>query len=387
MESQLQRLRKAAHEAEERHAVANAVSRGVDEVGPTQEVAARLSYVHGKVDAMLRAEGVRMEQANRLTPETQQPPWGSGPGLKSPAKVKAAEIYRHLGELERGVSALARTAPAGTVAAAVGISRSMGKKNTEELVEVKSLRHMVRAVQTELGGLQKRIDAVDKRTTGAGRAEQDMYRAQMSEVRSDVKALKRGFVDTRKAVDDSLKRAVKSESTAAGAHAHAEELGAAVTATRGETARLRERVDALAHGADAGLRAVDGKIERVKSSCRGAKATARMAEARAVALAGELGRVARHVGMEGVGEALRTGTLFQPPRQIKKKPTLESLAAEPGLGLETPISVRDEEEEDDLFELPSLAGGARDDDAMAPPSPKAVDKSKRKVTWRANVDL
>ena len=387
MESQLQRLRKAAHEAEERHAVANAVSRGVDEVGPTQEVAARLSYVHGKVDAMLRAEGVRMEQANRLTPETQQPPWGSGPGLKSPAKVKAAEIYRHLGELERGVSALARTAPAGTVAATVGISRSMGKKNTEELVEVKSLRHMVRAVQTELGGLQKRIDAVDKRTTGAGRAEQDMYRAQMSEVRSDVKALKRGFVDTRKAVDDSLKRAVKSESTAAGAHAHAEELGAAVTATRGETARLRERVDALAHGADAGLRAVDGKIERVKSSCRGAKATARMAEARAVALAGELGRVARHVGMEGVGEALRTGTLFQPPRQIKKKPTLESLAAEPGLGLETPISVRDEEEDDDLFELPSLAGGARDDDAMAPPSPKAVDKSKRKVTWRANVDL
>ena len=387
MESQLQRLRKAAHEAEERHAVANAVSRGVDEVGPTQEVAARLSYVHGKVDAMLRAEGVRMEQANRLTPETQQPPWGSGPGLKSPAKVKAAEIYRHLGELERGVSALARTAPAGTVAAAVGISRSMGKKNTEELVEVKSLRHMVRAVQTELGGLQKRIDAVDKRTTGAGRAEQDMYRAQMSEVRSDVKALKRGFVDTRKAVADSLKRAVKSESTAAGAHAHAEELGAAVTATRGETARLRERVDALAHGADAGLRAVDGKIERVKSSCRGAKATARMAEARAVALAGELGRVARHVGMEGVGEALRTGTLFQPPRQIKKKPTLESLAAEPGLGLETPISVRDEEEDDDLFELPSLAGGARDDDAMAPPSPKAVDKSKRKVTWRANVDL
>ena len=56
-----------------------------------------------------------------------------------------------------------------------------------------------------------------------------------------------------------------------------------------------------------------------------------MAEARAVALAGELGRVARHVGMEGVGEALRTGTLFQPPRQIKKKPTLESLTAEPGL--------------------------------------------------------
>ena len=389
MESQLLRLRKAAHEAEERHAVAAAVVRGVDEVGPTQEVAARLSYVHGKVDAMLRAEGVRVERASRVGPEGQQPPWGAGPGLKSPGKVKAAEIYRHLGELERGVSALARTAPAGTVAAAVGVSRSIGKKNTEELVEVKSLRHMVRAVQTELGGLQKRLDAVDKRTTGAGRAEQDIYRAQMSEVRSDVKALKRGFAETRKMADDSLKRAIKSESTAAGAHAHAEELGAAVTAARGETARLRERVDALAHGADAGLRAIDGKVERVKSSCRGAKATARMAEARAVALAGELGRVARHVGLDGVGEALRTGTLFQPPKEIKKRPTtLEALAAAPVVGLGTPGSTAVDEEDDDLFDLPSLAGdvGVGADASIAPPSPKAVDKSKRKVTWRANVD-
>jgi len=389
MESQLLRLRKAAHEAEERHAVAAAVVRGVDEVGPTQEVAARLSYVHGKVDAMLRAEGVRVERASRVGPEGQQPPWGAGPGLKSPGKVKAAEIYRHLAELERGVSALARTAPAGTVAAAVGVSRSMGKKNTEELVEVKSLRHMVRAVQTELGGLQKRLDAVDKRTTGAGRAEQDIYRAQMSEVRSDVKALKRGFAETRKMADDSLKRAIKSESTAAGAHAHAEELGAAVTAARGETARLRERVDALAHGADAGLRALDGKVERVKSSCRGAKATARMAEARAVALAGELGRVARHVGLDGVGEALRTGTLFQPPKEIKKRPTtLEALAAAPVVGLGTPGSAAVDEEDDDLFDLPSLAGdvGVGADASIAPPSPKAVDKSKRKVTWRANVD-
>jgi len=389
MESQLLRLRKAAHEAEERHAVAAAVVRGVDEVGPTQEVAARLSYVHGKVDAMLRAEGVRVERASRVGPEGQQPPWGAGPGLKSPGKVKAAEIYRHFGELERGVSALARTAPAGTVAAAVGVSRSIGKKNTEELVEVKSLRHMVRAVQTELGGLQKRLDAVDKRTTGAGRAEQDIYRAQMSEVRSDVKALKRGFAETRKMADDSLKRAIKSESTAAGAHAHAEELGAAVTAARGETARLRERVDALAHGADAGLRAIDGKVERVKSSCRGAKATARMAEARAVALAGELGRVARHVGLDGVGEALRTGTLFQPPKEIKKRPTtLEALAAAPVVGLGTPGSTAVDEEDDDLFDLPSLAGdvGVGADASIAPPSPKAVDKSKRKVTWRANVD-
>jgi hypothetical protein len=44
-----------------------------------------------------------------------------------------------------------------------------------------------------------------------------------------------------------------------------------MASVRGDTARLRERVDALAHGADAGLRAVDGKVDRVKSSVRGAK--------------------------------------------------------------------------------------------------------------------
>jgi hypothetical protein len=38
-----------------------------------------------------------------------------------------------------------------------------------------------------------------------------------------------------------------------------------------------------------------------------------MAEARCVSLAGELGRIARHVGIDGVGEALRTGVLFAPP--------------------------------------------------------------------------
>jgi hypothetical protein len=43
------------------------------------------------------------------------------------------------------------------------------------------------------------------------------------------------------------------------------------------------------------------------------EAAARMAEARCVALAGEVGRVARHAGLEGVGDALRTAVLFEPP--------------------------------------------------------------------------
>ena len=104
-----------------------------------------------------------------------------------------------------------------------------------------------------------------------------------------------------------------------------------------------ERVDLVAHKADAGLQAVDAKVERAKSQVRGAKAASRMAEARAVALAGELGRVARHVGMEGVGDALRTGVLFAPPA-IGGGPAGAGSTAEA--------------EDQDLFELPAgaLAG-------------------------------
>ena len=84
----------------------------------------------------------------------------------------------------------------------------------------------------------------------------------------------------------------------------------------------------------------------------------------------------------------RPGTVAR--KEIKKRPTkLEALAAAPGVGLGTPASAAGDEEDDDLFDLPSLAGdlGVGEDASMAPPSPtKAVDKSKRKVTWRANVD-
>ena len=125
--------------------------------------------------------------------------------------------------------------------------------------------------------------------------------------------------------------------------------------------RLHERLDGLAHGVDAGLRALDGRLDRYvaqsaraffstheshghpnhtvfartncvsvtfvsmplrpetlgciclaecavcvtcrrqKGGARATKAAARMAEARSVSLAAELGRVARHVGLDDVG--------------------------------------------------------------------------------------
>ena len=261
-------------------------------------------------------------------------------------------------ELERGVRALADVA---------GAEPSPGKRGEAEntprdVLEMKSLRAMVRQVQTDIGGISARVDAVDKRATGAGRAEQDMLRAQLSEVRADVKSIKRTIPA---AAEEALRRSVAAEKHAAAAHAHCTELGNALATTRKECARMVERVDLVAHKADAGLRAVDGKVERARSQVRGAKAASRMAEARAVALAGEVGRVARHVGMEGVGDALRTGVLFAPP-------AIGAGAAGAGAT----------DEPEDLFDLPGgalagveeeLARGA-EVAAIAPGSPERMNR-------------
>ena len=325
MDVQLQRLRKAAHEAEERNAVAAAAAgRGRTPHGaPNQRdarervVAARLAEVRDRVDAMLRAEGIRGgDDADGAEAKHVNPPWGAGPGLRGETKTAAnkrgggigASTRTALVELERGVRALAEAAGAEPSAGTHGAAEK--ENNPRDVLEMKSLRAMVRQVQTDIGGISARVDAVNMRATGAGRAEQDMLRAQLSEVRADVKSIKRTIPA---AAEEALRRSVAAEKHAAAAHARCTELGNALSTTRKECARMVERVDLVAHKADAGLRAVDGKVERAKSQVRGAKAASRMAEARAVALAGELGRVARHVGMEGVGDALRTGVLFAPP--------------------------------------------------------------------------
>ena len=355
MDVQLQRLRKAAHEAEERNAVAAAAAgRGRTPHGaPNQRdarervVAARLAEVRDRVDAMLRAEGIRGgDDADGAEAKHVNPPWGAGPGLRGETKTAAnkrgggigASTRTALVELERGVRALAEAAGAEPSPGARGAAEK--ENNPRDVLEMKSLRAMVRQVQTDIGGISARVDAVNMRATGAGRAEQDMLRAQLSEVRADVKSIKRTIPA---AAEEALRRSVAAEKHAAAAHAHCTELGNALSTTRKECARMVERVDLVAHKADAGLRAVDGKVERAKSQVRGAKAASRMAEARAVALAGELGRVARHVGMEGVGDALRTGVLFAPPAIGGGPPGAGSTA---------------EAEDQDLFELPAgaLAG-------------------------------
>ena len=420
MEVQLRRLRKAAHEAEERNAVAAAVSgrdslrdvqhggqsgrhpgdlhgepfeRGTGGEGAERKareaaLAARLSYLHERVGAMVLAERDQgsvstrgnlnnggLKKPHKGQSSGSHPPWGAGPGLKSP--VKGAKIHPQglsgvLTELEEGVKVLAGRR---TRKAALGI---------EEMTEVKSLQNMVQSVQIEIGGLTGRIDAVDQRTTGAGRAEQDLWRAQLSEVRGDIKSLKRCLSKAEQTGEVALERASNAENAAAGARAGLEELGTAVASTRADTVRLRERVDALAHGAEAGLRAVDGKVDRVKASVRGAKAAARMSEARAVALAGEVGRMARHVGLEGVGDALRTGVLFAPPPLRKNQAQTTGVAA----GVL--------QEDDDLFEIDVMgerSGGSRDllvedvggeGDSAPPAMPSSPERTTRMETAPAS---
>ena len=113
---------------------------------------------------------------------------------------------------------------------------------------MKSLRAMVRQVQTDIG-VSPRGWTRWKARDGAGRAEQDMIRAQLSEVRADVKSIKRTIPA---AAEEALRRSVAAEKHAAAAHAHCTELGNALATTRKECARMVERVDLVAHGADAG---------------------------------------------------------------------------------------------------------------------------------------
>ena len=90
MEVQLTRLRGAAHEAEERNAVAAAAARGSARRAASREaregaVADRLAHLQGRVDAMLRAEGVKYPSAERNAESNAPlPPWGAGPGLNPP---------------------------------------------------------------------------------------------------------------------------------------------------------------------------------------------------------------------------------------------------------------------------------------------------------------
>ena len=274
MEVQLTRLRGAAHEAEERNAVAAAAARGSARRAASREaregaVADRLAHLQGRVDAMLRAEGVKYPSAERNAESNAPlPPWGAGPGLNPPgpggkhqkdentssSPRGAARTRAAMAELERGVRALRRatTRRSSETRASVLGSLPSSEENAAgsahaTVVELKSLRAMVRQVQTEMGGLSARVDAVDKRSTGAGRAERDVWKAQLSEVRGDVKSLRRALPA---ACDEALRRSVRAEKHAAAAHAHCDELGAALAAAKSGLATLDRRVDAVARGAE-----------------------------------------------------------------------------------------------------------------------------------------
>ena len=334
MEVQLTRLRGAAHEAESA-TPSRPRRRGVPPGAASREaregaVADRLAHLQGRVDAMLRAVGVKYPSAERNAESNAPlPPWGAGPGLNPPgpggkhqkdentssSPRGAARTRAAMAELERGVRALRRatTRRSSETRASVLGSLPSSEENAAgsahaTVVELKSLRAMVRQVQTEMGGLSARVDAVDKRSTGAGRAERVVWQAQLSEVRGDVMSLRRALPA---ACDEALRRSVRAEKHAAAAHAHCDELGAALAAAKSGLATLDRRVDAVARGRTRGSGGGDGG--RARQSRRalgeGGESDGGGADGRARGRARE-GREARRV--RGVGEALRTGALFRP---------------------------------------------------------------------------
>jgi hypothetical protein len=97
------------------------------------------------------------------------------------------------------------------------------------------------------------------------------------------------------------------------------------------------KVDGLARDVDVSAKSAEAAADRARGQARSANASAKSAEARTVALAGALGRVARHVGLRGVGDALRTGVLWE------------------DLGAEGSREGREREDAEDRFEITAFA--------------------------------
>jgi hypothetical protein len=115
------------------------------------------------------------------------------------------------------------------------------------------------------------------------------------------------------------------------------EVADSVASQREGLRNMGLKVDGLARDVDVSAKSAEAAADRARGQARSANASAKSAEARTVALAGALGRVARHVGLRGVGDALRTGVLWE------------------DLGAEGSREGREREDAEDRFEITAFA--------------------------------
>ena len=346
MEAQLRRLRAAAREAEQRNSAAAEERAGRDTrttayKAHTEARAARAeaSFAQRLVRLSTRVErGFGGENeglgSNQIGHEKENDtktfvnaPWGAGPGLTTgiagaggsllgkrhgdDCGENSSKIDRALSTLERKVEALLKAGNKTTSEfSGFGGARSDGFGATPEsrALELKSLRQMMRHVQTDVGSLRAAVHDVEMKvgahTTGVERALRD---ARLSDHRV-------GATDSASADATAAREtAVAATRAAAVATQTCASLNEQVVLTQKDIMNVKQQVDTLKRHVDLNVAQSTAAAERARGQARTANASAAMNEAKTISLAGELGRVARHVGLGGVGDALRTGVLFDPP--------------------------------------------------------------------------
>jgi hypothetical protein len=352
MEAQLRRLRAAAREAEARNAAAaeelarrpggigtrSGAMRAARAAGERREaaIADRLARVVRRVDAAFGPEidGVEsFDKENALVGRPAFAPWGAGPGLKAAPTGSKAVSRKHFGSkavdsalvaLERRVDALARAAASGapmTPTTRVPSSDPPARAALREApqnssaLELTSLRRMMRAAQTELGALSGRVETVETKVREAGRFERDLRSARLTEKRAEERQKNVSSASAERSVAADAARASERAAAAArdvcGLRAQYAEVAESVASQREGLRRVVSTMDGLARDVDVSARSAEAAADRARAQARSAVASAKSAEARAAALAGAVGRVARHVGLRGVGDALRTGVLWE----------------------------------------------------------------------------
>ena len=201
-----------------------------------------------------------------------------------------------------------------------------------------SLRRMMRQAQTKLGALSGRIETVETKVREVGRLERDLRAARLTGKRAD--ALSSLSANVAADAARASERAAAAEREAAASRAHYADLSDSVASQREGLRRVALQVDGLARDVDVSAKSAEAAADRARGQARSANASAKSAEARTVALAGALGRVARHVGLRGVGDALRTAVLW------------EDVEVEGSRG------PRDQEDAEDRFEITAFASDA-----------------------------
>lgn len=369
MEAQLRRLRAAARDAEARNAAAaeelaqrpgglgsrSGAMRAARAAAERREaaIADRLARVARRVDAAFGPEMDAVEsfdKENAFSRGRRPAPWGAGPGLKGTSIGSKGPSTRHTGSrvdvalsaLERRVDALARAAASG---APMPGAFASGDPSTRQAprdavpeggaLEIKSLRQMLRRAQTELGALSGRVEAVEAKVREAGRLERDLRTARLTEKRAD--ALSSLSSNVAADAARASERAAAAARDAAALRAQYAEVADSVASQRDSLRNMGLKVDGLARDVDVSAKSAEAAADRARGQARSANASAKSAEARTVALAGALGRVARHVGLRGVGDALRTGVLWE------------------DLGAEGSREAREREDAEDRFEITAFA--------------------------------